>query len=110
MTFQENILFGLPYDYERYDAVIEVRYCVEPRSMFLDHFFVRKACALVHDLNVLEDGDECEVGEHGVSRAPFAPNCKPSLEYFARRLISQAAKKREVRKSDIFSQNIVLKQ
>ena len=39
MTFQENILFGLPYDSERYDAVIDVRHCVEPRSAFLDHFF-----------------------------------------------------------------------
>ena len=71
---------------------------------------MRKACALVHDLNVLEDGDECEVGEYGVSRALFALDCKPSLKYFARRLIFQAAKKREVRKSGIFSQNIVLKQ
>jgi len=110
MTFQENILFGLPYDSERYDTVIEVRYCVDPRSIYLDHFFVCKACALVHDLNVLEDGDECEVGEHGVSSASFALDCKSGLQYFARRLIFQAAKKREVRKSDIFSQNMVLKQ
>ncbi|KIM46743.1 hypothetical protein M413DRAFT_63584 [Hebeloma cylindrosporum] len=47
-SIKENILFGLPYDSERYEAVLE-------------------ACALVHDLNVLEDGDECEVGEHGIN-------------------------------------------
>ena len=70
---------------------------------------MRKACALVHDLNVLEDGDGCEVGEHGVSHASFALGCKPSLDFFAHRLIFQVAKKREVRKSDFFSQDIVLK-
>ena len=43
---------------------------------------MRKACALVHDLNILEDGDECEIGEHGVSHASFALDCKPSLKYF----------------------------
>ena len=31
MTFQENILFSLPYDSARYDAVLEVRYgCKTP--------------------------------------------------------------------------------
>jgi len=40
---------------------------VKSPNLYLDHIFVCKACALVHDLNILEDGDESEVGEHGVS-------------------------------------------
>ena len=47
-TFRlENILFNLPYDEERYLKTLEV-------------------CALVSDLEILEDGDDAEIGERGV--------------------------------------------
>ena len=42
-TIKENILFGYPYDEQRYKAVIE-------------------ACALKPDLDMLEDGDSTEIG------------------------------------------------
>ncbi|PPQ81930.1 hypothetical protein CVT25_013778 [Psilocybe cyanescens] len=44
----ENILFNLPYDEDRYLKTLEV-------------------CALVSDLEILEDGDESEIGERGVN-------------------------------------------
>ncbi|KAF9235883.1 hypothetical protein BU15DRAFT_77487 [Melanogaster broomeanus] len=47
-SIKDNILFGYPYDEERYHAVI-------------------KCCALLPDLNILEDGDETEIGARGVS-------------------------------------------
>lgn len=42
-TIKQNILFGEEYDEERYHATLE-------------------ACAIVPDLEVLEDGDETEIG------------------------------------------------
>ncbi|KAH7925973.1 P-loop containing nucleoside triphosphate hydrolase protein [Leucogyrophana mollusca] len=47
-SIKDNILFSLPYDEERYQKTLEV-------------------CALVSDLNILEDGDESEIGERGVN-------------------------------------------
>ncbi|KAF7343123.1 ATP-dependent bile acid permease [Mycena venus] len=47
-SIKDNILFNLPYDEERYKLTLEV-------------------CALVSDLEVLEDGDESEIGERGVN-------------------------------------------
>lgn len=47
-TIKENILFGSPYDEERYNSVVE-------------------CCALLPDLDVLEDGDETEIGARGVN-------------------------------------------
>jgi len=46
-TVRDNILFGLPYDKERYEKVIDV-------------------CCLRHDINILEDGDQTEIGERGM--------------------------------------------
>ncbi|KAG8843469.1 hypothetical protein FRC20_003943, partial [Serendipita sp. 405] len=48
LTIKENILFGSEYDEKRYRQVIE-------------------CCALKPDLDALEDGDETEIGERGVS-------------------------------------------
>jgi len=47
LYFVDNILFNLPYDEERYLKTLEV-------------------CALISDLDILEDGDESEIGERGV--------------------------------------------
>ncbi|KAJ4488293.1 ABC transporter type 1, transmembrane domain-containing protein [Lentinula aciculospora] len=47
-SIRDNILFGYPYDEQRYQAVIE-------------------ACALEPDLDILEDGDHTEIGARGVS-------------------------------------------
>ncbi|KAJ3748238.1 multidrug resistance-associated ABC transporter [Lentinula raphanica] len=47
-SIKENILFNLPFDEERYRKTME-------------------ACALVSDMEILEDGDESEIGERGVN-------------------------------------------
>jgi ABC-type transport system involved in cytochrome bd biosynthesis fused ATPase/permease subunit len=48
LTIKDNILFGSPYEEERYNEVI---WC----------------CALQPDLDMLEDGDQTEIGVRGVS-------------------------------------------
>ncbi|GBE87310.1 ATP-dependent bile acid permease [Sparassis crispa] len=47
-SIKDNIIFGYPYDEERYNAVVE-------------------CCALQTDLSILEDGDATEIGARGVS-------------------------------------------
>ncbi|KAI8576230.1 hypothetical protein K450DRAFT_302879 [Umbelopsis ramanniana AG] len=47
-SIRDNIIFGLPFNKKRYFAVL-------------------KACALEKDLSVLEDGDETEIGEKGIT-------------------------------------------
>lgn len=47
-TIKQNILFGKPYDAEKYNAVIE-------------------ACALKADIEMFTDGDETEIGERGIT-------------------------------------------
>lgn len=47
-SIKENILFDLPYDEERYQKTLE-------------------ACALLRDLEILEDGDKSEIGERGIN-------------------------------------------
>jgi len=47
-TVRDNILFGLPYDEDRYNQVIE-------------------ACCLSHDLKILDNGDLTEIGERGIN-------------------------------------------
>jgi len=42
-SIKDNILFGYPYDKDRYNAVVE-------------------CCALRQDLDMLEDGDTTEIG------------------------------------------------
>jgi ABC-type multidrug transport system fused ATPase/permease subunit len=47
-SFKDNILFGLPYDEQRYQQVIS-------------------ACALEKDLEILTDGDRTEIGPNGIN-------------------------------------------
>ena len=47
-SIRDNILFELPYVEERYHKTLEV-------------------CALLSDLEILEDGDMSEIGERGVN-------------------------------------------
>ncbi|KAI0782312.1 multidrug resistance-associated ABC transporter [Abortiporus biennis] len=47
-SIKDNILFGYPYDEKRYNDVVE-------------------CCALLPDLDILEDGDATEIGARGVS-------------------------------------------
>ncbi|KAG8685634.1 hypothetical protein FRC08_012996, partial [Ceratobasidium sp. 394] len=47
-SIKDNILFGSPFDKERYEATLS-------------------ACALGPDLAIFDDGDETEIGEKGVS-------------------------------------------
>ena len=47
-TVRDNILFGLPYDEERYNKVV-------------------RNCSLVRDFEVLIAGDETEIGERGIN-------------------------------------------
>ena len=47
-SIKDNILFNLPYDEGRYQQTLE-------------------ACALISDLDILEDGDESEIGERGMN-------------------------------------------
>lgn len=47
-TIQENILFGSPMENERYKNVIKV-------------------CSLEKDLEVMEHGDQTEIGERGIN-------------------------------------------
>lgn len=47
-TIQENILFGLPMDQDRYTEVIKV-------------------CCLEKDLEMMEFGDQTEIGERGIN-------------------------------------------
>ncbi|CAO3679116.1 unnamed protein product [Umbelopsis ramanniana] len=47
-SIMDNILFGLPLNYQRYNSVIE-------------------ACALIQDLAQYPDGDQTEIGEKGIT-------------------------------------------
>ena len=48
LSIRDNILFGSPYEKERYEHVIE-------------------CCALKPDLKIFEEGDQTEIGVRGVS-------------------------------------------
>ncbi|WVQ74986.1 hypothetical protein IAR50_004594 [Cryptococcus sp. DSM 104548] len=47
-SIKDNIIFSAPWDAERYQQVLE-------------------ACSLITDLEILEDGDETEIGEKGLN-------------------------------------------
>ena len=52
LTIKDNILFGYPYDERRYNDVLE-------------------CCALLPDLDILEDGDATEIGARYDLRSPI---------------------------------------
>jgi ABC-type cobalamin/Fe3+-siderophores transport system ATPase subunit len=54
-TIRNNILFSEKYDEKRYNAVV-------------------KACALSRDLDILEHGDETEIGEKGITLSGKFPS------------------------------------
>lgn len=47
-TLKNNILFGSAFDKERYDSILD-------------------ACSLLADLEILPNGDKCELGDKGVN-------------------------------------------
>ncbi|KAF8941682.1 hypothetical protein BGZ58_000018 [Dissophora ornata] len=47
-SVKDNILFGKPFDQERYERVLQ-------------------ACSLLHDLDMLPAGDQTEIGERGIN-------------------------------------------
>ena len=47
-SIRENILFGLPYDKEKYEETIKI-------------------CELIRDLEILPNLDETEIGEKGIN-------------------------------------------
>ncbi|GKZ01209.1 hypothetical protein MPSEU_001072200 [Mayamaea pseudoterrestris] len=47
-TLRDNILFGKPYDKEKYERII-------------------KACQLTYDIELLSNGDQTEIGERGIN-------------------------------------------
>ena len=60
----DNILFNLPLDEERYQKTLEVRSDITRQLYFCLRLL--QVCALVSDLEILEDGDDSEIGERGV--------------------------------------------
>ncbi len=48
MSLRENIIFGSPYDEDKYRKVIQV-------------------CALERDLSLMANGDQTEIGERGIN-------------------------------------------
>lgn len=67
-TVKMNILFGAPYDHERYQKGMS---CPRPNSCMRDAIFttqlVIQQCGLVRDLSMLKAGDATEVGEKGLT-------------------------------------------
>eukprot|EP00548_Thalassiothrix_antarctica_P012304 CAMPEP_0194159732 /NCGR_PEP_ID=MMETSP0152-20130528/78003_1 /TAXON_ID=1049557 /ORGANISM="Thalassiothrix antarctica, Strain L6-D1" /LENGTH=1449 /DNA_ID=CAMNT_0038869347 /DNA_START=172 /DNA_END=4521 /DNA_ORIENTATION=- len=47
-TIRDNIIFGCPFDREKYETIIA-------------------ACQLTHDLSILDAGDQTEIGEKGIN-------------------------------------------
>lgn len=59
-TVRDNILFGLPYEEDRYNRVLET-------------------CCLTHDLKILEEGDMTEIGERGINLSGGELLCFPMM-------------------------------
>jgi hypothetical protein len=62
--YQDNILFGLPYNRDRYEkGIFDCIHC----SALTNEVLVIYQCALTQDLRRLETGDETEIGEKGLT-------------------------------------------
>ena len=64
-SFQENILFGAPYDEERYKKGTFV--VSKPHIPTSSVSLVIYQCGLTRDLSLFDAGDETEVGEKGLT-------------------------------------------
>jgi hypothetical protein len=73
-SIRDNILFGYPYDDERYKAVIE-------------------CCALQTDLDILEDGDATEIGARYVHVSSHLLPYDETSPIFAEASVFQEARK-----------------
>ena len=63
-TIRDNILFGTPYDEERYQkGLVDLSkiYCIPDSALVL------RQCALEKDLMLFKAGDKTEVGEKGLT-------------------------------------------
>ena len=65
-TIRENILFGVPYDEERYK---KGTHCFSPSNDKQNDEVeeVIRQCALERDLELFDAGDKMEVGERGLT-------------------------------------------
>ena len=64
-TIKNNILFGSPYDEDRYKKGT-LRFFPQVRLLSHCHV-VLKQCALERDLELFEAGDQTEIGERGLT-------------------------------------------
>lgn len=64
-TIRNNILFGSPYEAERYKKGTIAIFL--PLSISFEWCLVIKQCALERDLELFKAGDETEVGEKGLT-------------------------------------------
>ena len=66
-TIRNNILFGNPYDEERYQQGERLRPGLQDDVDIPRFSSVIKQCALERDLELFEAGDNTEVGERGLT-------------------------------------------
>jgi len=76
-TIKENIIFGAPYDEERYQKGLPHSLSFQVLS-FIDDSLVIRQCALARDLELFEAGDKTEVGEKGLTLR-FVRSCNSTV-------------------------------
>ena len=74
MDRQANILFGSPYDEERYQHGTRRLSCRVSGGTD-ECLSVIQQCGLEHDLSLFDYGDETEVGERGLTLRYVALRC-----------------------------------